>query len=131
MFHSNQSYTCHYCGLCLKLRHSLKRHLRKKHPDQEPHWRNPDVLNGMLVSKGPEDVAGTTGNSSDLGLDPNSAVEGLQQMSVGGSSTGLSGFEAAFVRDTGSNVGTSTTQTMDVNQSLVADVLSDQGEKHF
>ncbi|CAN7999060.1 unnamed protein product, partial [Ixodes hexagonus] len=125
MFHSSQAYTCHYCGLCLKLRHSLKRHLRKKHPEQEPQWRNPEVLNSMLVHKG---EAGTVTAVTGSGLDPGAAVEGLQRASiVGDGNVGSGGFETVFesVDDVASTESGAAAQ--EIAESLVANVMTEQG----
>lgn len=49
MFHGNQSYVCRYCGLPLKLRESLKRHLSKKHQYLKDEWNSLEALESMLV----------------------------------------------------------------------------------
>ncbi|KAM7292510.1 uncharacterized protein ISCGN_025653 [Ixodes scapularis] len=125
MFHSNQAYTCHYCGLCLKLRHSLKRHLRKKHPEQESQWRNPEVLNNMLVLKGDAGIAAT--EVADPGLDPGAAVEGLRRASVvGDGNLGSGGLEAVFE---GADAIAAAESAREIAESLVANVMTEQGSE--
>ncbi|CAN8027391.1 unnamed protein product [Ixodes persulcatus] len=125
MFHSNQAYTCHYCGLCLKLRHSLKRHLRKKHPEQESQWRNPEVLNNMLVLKGDAGVAAA--EAADPGLDPGAAVEGLRRASVvGDGNLGSGGLEAVFE---GADAIAAVESAREIAESLVANVMTEQGSE--
>ncbi|CAN8003936.1 unnamed protein product [Ixodes pacificus] len=125
MFHSNQAYTCHYCGLCLKLRHSLKRHLRKKHPEQESQWRNPEVLNNMLVLKG--DAGVMAAEAADPGLDPGAAVEGLRRASVvGDGNLGSGGLEAVFE---GADAIAAAESAREIAESLVANVMTEQGSE--